>query len=212
MNFKHKAAVAAAAAMMSVAGTAHSQAFQGRLADNTPSTTCTVSNYGPSQCTSFFDPALNITILNEWGLVGNLPFSMAADVAASTGLARTGLGGWVLPTGDGSQPAGAMNQYLSIWNSVGGNLAGLAAQFFGVAGQAYWSSSEYLPDPSKAWYAFTGANDGSLFLGYVGKGQPIGVVAVRPGDVALAVPEADTWAMMLAGLSVVAAFSRRRPV
>jgi len=52
-----------AAVASSCLGSASAQTFEGRLADGTPSATRTV--FGPNQCTMFFNPTLNITILND---------------------------------------------------------------------------------------------------------------------------------------------------
>ena len=75
---------------------------------------------------------------------------------------------------------------------------------------AYWSATEYAPNTSRAWL-FDFSNGYQL-------ASDIGAyfaLAVSPGDVAItgvpvAVPEADTWAMLLAGLGLVGAATRRR--
>jgi hypothetical protein len=108
----------------------------------------------------------------------------------------------VLPTGDGSVAAGSENQYLSIWNSVGGSLSGLQGQFQGVRAGTYFSSSVG-PDPDTAWTIFSPsgfqrAGGGTAFA-----------VAVRSGDVAL-VPEPQTYALMLMGVAAVMVALRRR--
>ena len=69
----------------------------------------------------------------------------------------------------------------------------------------YWSGTEYAPYPSFAWYFFP--NDG--FQGYNYKAVGFYSLAVRPGDVP-AVPEAGTYALMLAGLGLVGWRARRR--
>ncbi len=57
----------AAAAMVTLTGAAQAAlVFQGRLADNTASSTCTVS--GLNKCTSFYNTTLDITILNNWNI------------------------------------------------------------------------------------------------------------------------------------------------
>jgi len=69
----------------------------------------------------------------------------------------------------------------------------------------YWSGTEYAPNPTYAWTFYT-----------VGGGQLNDVkavsfyaLAVRPGDVA-AIPEAQTYALMLAGLGLIGWRARRR--
>ncbi|MBW8363350.1 MAG: PEP-CTERM sorting domain-containing protein [Rhizobium sp.] len=72
----------------------------------------------------------------------------------------------------------------------------------------YWSATEYAPDTAVyAWYfAF---NSGLQYS--VGKNAYLSALAVSPGDIGIAaVPEADTWAMLLAGLGLVGAVTGRR--
>jgi hypothetical protein len=69
----------------------------------------------------------------------------------------------------------------------------------------YWSGTEYAPNPSVAWNFNTN-------VGYQGNSYKTGgfyALAVRPGDVA-AVPEAQTYALMLAGLGLIGWHARRR--
>lgn len=184
-------------------------AFQGRNASNQVDMTCTVS--GATKCTSFYDTTLGITILNDWNIgIGywsaNADAGSAQAKAAAAGLAATGLSGWVLPTGDGPQPAGAANQFRSIWTDAGSSYAGLSSKFDGVQSYEYWSGTEYAPSPSFAWYFYTFG--GSQSTGP--KGDGLYAVAVLPGDVAL-IPEPQTWAMLMMGLGVVTVALRRRP-
>ena len=218
MNFKHKAAkvaisAATATALLVVAGTAQA-AFQGRLVNGTPSATCTAS--GATKCTYFFDTTLGITILNNWNLgVGTwstnaAPGSVQA-LAASAGLAASSLTGWVLPTGNGGAASGAQNQYKSIWTSVGSSFAKLSGQFDGVQSGLYWSGTEYAPNPGDAWGFRT--DDGIQFHGSQTLAfYTVAAVAVRPGDVAAAVPEPQTYAMLSLGLGALMVAVRRRPL
>lgn len=69
----------------------------------------------------------------------------------------------------------------------------------------YWSGSVYAPDISRAWYVDFSIGrqyHNPTYAGYY-------ALAVSPGDVA-AVPEADTWAMLLAGLGLVGWRTQRR--
>ena len=77
--------------------------------------------------------------------------------------------------------------------------------FINLQSYVYWSGLEYAPDTDLAWDFYT--NYGSQFANY--KSDDHYAWAVRPGDVA-AVPEADTWAMLLAGLGLVGVAARRR--
>jgi MYXO-CTERM domain-containing protein len=112
----------------------------------------------------------------------------------------------VLPTGDAFLPAGAANQYQSIWNDAGGSFVGLSSKFDGVQSGVYWSGTEYAPNPSLAW-SF-GTFDGSRFN--FGKSSELYAVAVLPGDVAV-VPEPQGVALAMAALGVLAVVRRRRP-
>ena len=200
----------AVALVLSLLSNASAQTFQGRLANGSPSATCTVS--GVNKCTSFFNPTLGITILNNWS-IGFGSWSATAGegsaqaLAASAGFAASGLTGWVLPTGNGFEAAGAQNQYLSIWNQVGSSFAGISGQFASVqSSDTYWSSTEYAPLPSNAW----GFSPALGLQNATGKSFLLDAVAVRPGDVAAAVPEPQTYAMLLAGLTALAMVTRRR--
>ncbi len=182
--------------------------FQGRLADGTPSSVCTVS--GTSKCTMFYDTLLNITILNDWN-IGSGPWSAtsaagsAQALAATAGYAASGLTGWVLPTG-GDGPAVALNQIGWIFANAGGSFASLRGQFDGVLADSYWSGSEYDQDPLQAWSLL--AEYGWQFPNL--KQDWRFAIAVRPGDVAAAVPEPQAYAMLLAGFGALVLAVRRR--
>jgi hypothetical protein len=221
---KHARAWAAAAALVAPSGTAQAApVFQGRLADNTASATCTPSGTGgTTECTSFYlsDPDNSsfqgFTILNNWspgrgswsGTTPPAPGSAQA-IAASAGLAATGLDGWRLPTGDGEQAAGPLNQYRSIWNAVGGSLVGLQNQFDGVQCGFYGSVSEFAPRPGGAWGFVIADFEG--FGTFNAKTDVFCAVAVRTGDVVAVVPEPQAIVLALTGLGVLAVMRRRRP-
>lgn len=202
MFSKQKLALAAmTAAVLGGAGTAQA-AFEGRDATGAPSTTCT--SRGPDKCTFFFDTTLGITILNNWSLGEGFWSASAAPgsaqaLAASAGFAASGLTGWVLPTGFGQAPAGAQNQYLSIWESVDYSFSRLQAQFDGVQAALYWSASPFGASGNRAWVF---ASDEG-YQGDFGASFPLFVVAVRPGDVAAAIPEPKSYALMLMGISAL---------
>lgn len=210
MNRKHKAVAAATmVSLMGVVGTAQA-AFEGRLADLTSSATCTAT--GASKCAYFYDTTLDITILNDWN-IGTGTWSASAApgsaqaLAASVGQSVSGLSGWVLPTGDGVYPTGAQNQYRSIWNSAGGSFSGLLAQFDGVQDSYYWSGTAFASFSSESWFFLPGFGGQSVG----GQNFAFFVVAVRPGDVLAAIPEPQTYALLLAGLGALAVAVRRRP-
>jgi hypothetical protein len=78
--------------------------------------------------------------------------------------------------------------------------------FQGLSSGYYWFDLLYAPYPLAAW-AFT-TKRGQQF--YDGKNFPWYAEAVRPGDVAAAVPEPQSLALMLAGVVGVAVALRQR--
>jgi hypothetical protein len=203
---------AAAAAIVALSGAAHAApVFQGRLADGSASATCTSNGAnGTTKCAMFYNTALNVTILNDWNIGRGFWSATAAAGSAqalveTAGAAQTNFTGWFLPTGNGFQAVGALNQYLSIWNDVGGTLEGLLTQFDGVQSAFYWSGTEF-PTASGAWLfsPVSGIQGASL------QGDQLFAVAVRPGDVTASVPEPQTLALVLLALGATAVARRRR--
>ena len=186
-------------------------AFQGRDADGSVNNTCTAT--GGTKCVMIYDSTLNITILNDWNIGSGVwdgsatPSATSAQgIAKAQGEAQTDFTGWRLPTGDGSQSAGSLNEYLSIWNDVGGSLAGLQSEFDGVQADPYWSGSEVVA--AFAWIFVTGVGDQN----FVFRNPPLFAVAVRSGDVVAAVPEPESLALVLVGLVAAGVARRRRPL
>jgi hypothetical protein len=210
---------AAATAMLALSGVAYAApVFQGRQADGTASATCTVS--GPNKCAMFYNPTLNITILNDWNIGTGFWSDTAAAgsaqaLAESAGAAQTDFTGWFLPTGDGGALAGPLNQYLSIWEDVGSSLGGLQAHFDGVpqsSPYSYWSGTVYAPNTEGAWlFSAFDAFQTPIFK-VSNDNTPIALfaVAVRPGDVTASVPEPQTLALALLALGATVVARRRR--
>jgi MYXO-CTERM domain-containing protein len=146
-------------------------------------------------------------------------------IAAMNAADYLGYNTWELPTTtvpDASCSSTPSGRGLGCTGSMMGNL--FYTELGGVAGSSittthnasynlfnndqggiYWSGTVYAPIPDYAWYfvMFDGYQmniDGSNYF----QAWP-----VLPGDVA-AVPEADTWAMLLAGLGLVGFVARRR--
>ena len=113
-----------------------------------------------------------------------------------------GFKGYVSPTGTYQSDFGIFGN-----GTTGGERDGLGPNgaIVNLQSHVYWSGTEYAPISDVAWhfypsYGGQGAN---------GEDSDYYAWAVRPGDVA-AVPEADTWAMLLAGLGLVGVAARRR--
>jgi hypothetical protein len=80
--------------------------------------------------------------------------------------------------------------------------------FANLQAYGYWSGTEYVPDTDQAW-VFT-FDAGGQYLN--NKSEHLFALAVRDGDVA-AIPEPETYAMLLAGLGLVGwAAKRRKPI
>lgn len=77
--------------------------------------------------------------------------------------------------------------------------------FTNFQANGYWSGTEYAQRTSSAWHFNTSYG----YQDYDEKFYSYYALAVRPGDVA-AVPEAETYALMLAGLGLVGWRARRR--
>jgi hypothetical protein len=193
--------VAAMTGMGSVS--AQASTFQGQDANGAFDNSC------GNTCVMYYDSTLNIEILGNWN-IGSGPWSATAAAGSAQALAEaagfdaTGVTGWVLPSGDGGQPAGTLNQFLSIWNDVGGSIAGLQAEFKAVQYAGYWSSSVYSPGVSAWYFATFSGNPGHSDVIYYGD-----AVAVRPGEIS-AVPLPGAAWLLLSGLGGLGLLGKRR--
>jgi len=178
-----------------------------------------------------YDDVLDITWLADANYAqtsgydsdGKMNFDEANTWAA--GLSYGGYDDWRLPTAlnqDGSGPCFGYDCTSSemghmFYNNLGATarssiLAGTntdnLALFTNLQSYEYWSGTVYAPSlVSIAWYFYTGKGDQVFST----QGNEFYAWAVRPGDVA-AIPEPETYAMLLAGLGLlgVAAKWRRR--
>lgn len=73
----------------------------------------------------------------------------------------------------------------------------------------YWSGVAYAPFPTNDAWGFSTSDGGQ---GYGGQGNEVYAVAVRPGDVTAAVPEPQTYALLLMGVAGVLVAVRRRSI
>lgn len=84
-------------------------------------------------------------------------------------------------------------------------LAATTLPFINLAADAYWAGAEYAPNPTQAWwFVFNRGYQESVSK----EAEPL-AWAVRDGDVA-AIPEAETYVMILVGLGLVSAATRWR--
>jgi hypothetical protein len=164
-----------------------------------------------------FDPNLNITWLRDWDKNGVMEWNTAKTWAST--LTVGAFSGWSLPSAlnqDGTGPCVGYSCsssqlgymfYTELGNPAGGPPSN-SGPFQNVKPVDYWSGTEYAPVPGFAWrFGFYYGNQG-----YEVGGSVLPAVAVRAGDVAAAVPEAQTWTLMMAGLGAVAVALRRRQV
>ena len=156
-----------------------------------------------------YDTDLNITWLANGNANGLMDWWQAN--AWASGLTVAGFSGWRLPITDAScsgyNCTGSEMGHL-FYNELGG-AAGQSiltthndnfALFQNVEANYYWSGTEYAPNTDDAWYFLFGFPGGGQ--GADGMDSTLFALAVRPGDVA-AIPEPETYAMLLAGLGVL---------
>jgi hypothetical protein len=82
-----------------------------------------------------------------------------------------------------------------VGDRVGSRFAGLSAQIDVVLLGLFWSGSAVLMEPGLAWLF----RSELAFQSGGGQEFPAFAVAVRPGDVAAAIPEAQTFALIELG-------------
>jgi len=183
-----------------------------------------------------YDTVQNITWLQNWNTNGLMNWTTANDWANN--LVHGGFDDWRLPTTNTTvssncdsnfNPGGGFPQQYFGFNCTGSEMGHMFYNEFGaIAGSSilsgsnaanldlftnvqsnfYWSGTEYAPDAVFAWRFLT--FDGRQ--GSSGKTNALYAVAVRPGDVAAAVPEPQTLALALLALGATMVVRRRRPV
>lgn len=190
-----------AAALFAALGAVNAQAafLIGQDANGDYNPFCSVS------CVMYWDAADGIEVLNNWSIGQGYWSATAAAgsaqaLAEEAGFAATGVTGWVLPTGDGTQPAGPLNQWLSIWNQ----------QNYTPTNYFYWSTSEFMPS-TLAWAFFTGGGSQNVFY-EVGNFYAFAIHPGQIGDAALPIPlPASAW-LLISSIGGLGVFTRKRKV
>lgn len=174
-----------------------------------------------------YDPVFDITWLREARNV-EMSWTEAKTWAEAV---RGGLSGWRLPTlvdkgndgcnyassgtdcgyeSDTSKATGSEMAHLYydvLGNTRNGGLSN-KGNFLKLESTGYWTGVSYAPNANKAWHFVT--NGG--FQYFNDKTGAFKALAVRDGDVlnAAAVPEPETFALLLAGLGIMAWRVRQR--
>jgi hypothetical protein len=217
-------------------GVAHAQGtwqstFQGRDLDNNSST-------GVLGFEAFYDTDLDITWLANANVNGLMNWTDANAWASA--LDVHGIDDWRLPsTTPGNDASGggcvfsfnntncgynvhtSSSEMAHLFHVSLGNVSsfdtnaavragntGLAnhGPFSGLQSAVYWSGTAYAPSPASAWHFLTfGGGQGPS-----SQGSQYYAMAVRPGDVTGMVPEPQTYALMLSGLTALWLARRRR--
>lgn len=178
-----------------------------------------------------FDDVLNITWLADANYAqtsgydsdGRMNFSAANTWAAN--LVYGGYTDWRLPTAlnqDGTGPCAGFNCTSSemghmYYNNLGAtaspsgilsgtNTANLAL-FTNLQSYIYWPGTVFAPLSTVAAWTFYTSNGEQTVNG---QGIEVYAWAVRSGDVVAAIPEPETYALLLAGLGVLGFMARRR--
>jgi len=176
-----------------------------------------------------YDDVLNITWLQDANYAKTSGYDSDGRMnwgetnAWAAALSYGGYDDWRLPTALNQDGSGPCFGYCSssemghmFYNNMGAsadvsilsgtNSANLAL-FANLKSDVYWSGTAYAPNPAiYAWYFWTarGRQD------FGGHGTEFYAWAVRPGDVAPAVPEPETYALLLAGLGAFGVVAKQR--
>lgn len=184
-----------------------------------------------------YDTTLNVTWLRDANKNGLMDWNTAMGWAANlvTGSDSNKIDDWRLPTmadatagcnwsyggtNCGYNPDPSTSEMASLFfNTLGNksyyNTSGVYQTGWGLTNTGsfqnmqsyyYWLGTEYAPYTLNAWL-FGTTSGGQVFYG---KNGQLYALAVRPGDVMAAVPEPETYMMLLLGLGAVGALSRRR--
>ena len=176
---------------------------------------------------AYYDTDLNITWLANANANGQMTWANANTWAANLSFTDgvNVYNNWRLPTtlqpdaSCGSQSGGGTSAGYGCTGSEMGHLfyselggtAAQSAKFTNFQTYYYWSGTQsaLLTDSAWIYYFGFGTVSGTGWQGVYNKIETIFALAVSPGDVG-AVPEAQTYALMLAGLGLIGWRARRR--
>lgn len=159
--------------------------------------TLTSSDFSNNGLTTWFGAMAYVSYLNSISYGGSTKWYL--PIVANTTI------GFNTPTNGTIKGDELMELYYGELNGTADNNIPNTPTFDNEQVMAYWSGTEYAPSRSGAWRFDTEDGDQDRNA----KSNQIYVWAVSPGQIAT-VPEPESIAMLLAGLSVVGGVMRRR--
>lgn len=157
--------------------------------------------------------------LMTWGAA----YTWAANLSFHDSVRNVDYTDWRLPTALNQDSSGPCDGYNCTGSEMGhlfytelGGTAGSSilassdpdlALFQNIQSYVYWSGTAYAPLPADLGWSFStynGNQDYNLHF------SAFYAWAVRPGDVAAAIPEPETYALLLAGLGLLGVVAKRR--